>query len=35
VCAAFCGLVYGMTMAGVFAWSKKKPDRPTGDSLGS
>ncbi|HBF51652.1 MAG TPA: hypothetical protein DDX04_16360, partial [Massilia sp.] len=33
--AAICGLVYGMTMAGVFAWSKKKHDLPTWDSLGS
>lgn len=33
--AAICGLVYGMTMAGVFAWNKKKHALPTWESLGS
>jgi len=30
-----CGLIYGLVMASVFAWSRKKHALPTWESLGS
>jgi len=33
--AVICGLCYGLAMAGVYAWSKKKYKLPSWDSLGS
>ena len=33
--AVICGLVYGMVMAAIFAWQKKKHALPTWESLGS
>ena len=33
--AATCGLIYGMVMAGVYAWAKKKYRLPSWESLGS
>lgn len=33
--AVICGLCYGMAMAGVYAWSRKKHRLPSWETLGS